>query len=123
MQIPHAIPDKGSGDGFGMKAGGGGTIMASGKEKRNELRCSVCGKTFSSDVAYGEHIKNHEWKETPPSPVPATERYHEGNPGITAGVAQHEAGGQFSGEPSPTRRAYAHRRKATEAKREERKRR
>jgi uncharacterized C2H2 Zn-finger protein len=84
--------------------------MAS-KNKRDELRCSVCGKSFTSDVEYGEHIKNHEWQETKPSPVPATERYHEGNPGITAGVTQHEAGGEFSGQPTPNRVPYKHRRK------------
>ena len=85
--------------------------MSSHREKRHDLRCSECGRTFHSDVEYGEHIKIHERNKVTPSPVPATERYHEGNPGITAGVAQHEAGGQFSGEPSPVRRPYSHRAK------------
>ena len=81
------------------------------KEESTQLRCSVCGKTFISEIANGEHIKNHEWSEKKPSPVPAVERYHEGNPGITAGVAQHEAGGQFSGQPTPWRAPYKHRHK------------
>jgi hypothetical protein len=85
--------------------------MGNPKKERGSRSCAECGRSFSSDEEYGEHIKLHERFRTTPSPVPATERYHEGNPGVTAGVAQHEAGGQFSGEPDPERRPYRHRRK------------
>ena len=63
--------------------------MASNKHNRR-LPCSECGMSFDSEVEYGEHIRTHERGRTTPSPVPATERYHEGNPG---GIVGHEASG------------------------------
>ena len=94
------------------------------------FRCRECGESFGSEEDYETHQQVHReadragvggrpGKNSPiqPNPVPATERYGLGNPGVTAGVAQHEAGGQFSGQPNPKRPgSHTHGNQASTAK-------